>query len=126
MIICPDKATSTVPLQQPFHILRLSPTCSTTSRYFHLPPGYEDHTIMMNVCLDTANIHAINILTLDFRILQYFNSDWTSPHLQKLANVPEIPVTQLYKHMINTSEPAHSFTIKNDDEDTSFDIHRDY
>ena len=37
-IICPDKATYTVPLQQPFHILRLSPVCSTTSRHFHLPP----------------------------------------------------------------------------------------
>ena len=29
-IICPDKAP--IPLQQPFHILRLSPDCSATSR----------------------------------------------------------------------------------------------
>ena len=28
MIICPDKATSIVPLQQPFQILRLSPACN--------------------------------------------------------------------------------------------------
>ena len=35
-IICPDKATSTVHLQQPFHIWRLSPACSAISRYFHL------------------------------------------------------------------------------------------
>ena len=35
-IICPDKATSTVSLQQPFHILRLSPASSATSNYFHL------------------------------------------------------------------------------------------
>ena len=79
MIICPDKATSTVPLQQPFHILRLSPACSATSRYFHLPPLYEDHTIMMNVSLDTANINAINISTLDFRIWQHFSSNWIPP-----------------------------------------------
>ena len=39
-VICPDKATSTIPLQQPFHILRVSPACSATSRYFHLPPHY--------------------------------------------------------------------------------------
>ena len=74
---------------------------------------------MMNVSLDTVNIKAINISTLDFRIWQHFNSHWTSPHLQKLANVPEVPVTELYKHMINTSEPVHSFTIKDDDEDPS-------
>ena len=36
--ICPDKATSTVHLQQPFHILRLSPACSATSNYFHMLP----------------------------------------------------------------------------------------
>ena len=63
-IICPDKATSTVPLQQPFHILRLTPACIATSRYFHLPPHYEDHTIMINVSLDTANINTISISTL--------------------------------------------------------------
>ena len=37
-IICPDNATSTEPLEQPFYILRLSPGCSATCRYFHLPP----------------------------------------------------------------------------------------
>ena len=94
-IICPDKATSTVPLQQPFHILRLFPACSGTSRYFHLPLHYEDHTIVMNVSLDTANINAVNISSLDFRIWHDFNSNWTTPNLQKLANVPEVPVTQI-------------------------------
>ena len=62
-IICPDKATSTVYLQQPFHILRLSPACSTTSRYLHLPPHYENHSMVMNVSLYTDNINAINIST---------------------------------------------------------------
>ena len=132
-LICPDNTTSTVHLLQPFHIFRLSPACNTTSRYFHLHPHYEDHTIMMYVSLDTANINTINISILDFRIQQHFSSNWTPPHLQKLPNVSEMPVTQLYRDMINTSEPIHSFTIKDDDEDpsficslnTSWDIHRD-
>ena len=64
-IICPEKATSTVPFQQPFHILRLSPACSITSRYFHLSLHYEDHIMVVNVSLDTVNINAINISTLD-------------------------------------------------------------
>ena len=103
MIICPDKATSTVPLQQPLHILRLSPACSTTSRYFHLPPHYEDHSMVMNISFNTANINAINISTLDFKIWQHFRRNWTPPHIQKLAIIPEVPVTQLYRGMINNS-----------------------
>ena len=86
---------------------------------FSLPQHYEDHTLLMIVSLDTANINTINIPTLDFRIWQHFISNWTLPHLQKMANVPEVPATQLYRDMINTSEPNHLFTIKDDDEDPS-------
>ena len=134
-VICPDKATSTIYLQQPFHILRLSPACSATSRHFHLHTCYEDNSMVMNVSVDTSNINVSNISTLDFRIWQHFSSSWTPPYLQKLANVPEVPATQLYRDMINTSEPIHSFTIKDDDEDPSLiwiilkhpgDKHRDY
>ena len=35
--------------------------------YFHLPLHYKDHSTVMNTSLDTANINAINISTLDFR-----------------------------------------------------------
>ena len=83
-IICPDKATSTAPFQQPFHIFRLSPACSATSNYFYLPPHYEDHSMVMNIFLDTANINVINLSTLDFRIWQHFSRNWAQAHLQKL------------------------------------------
>ena len=119
MIISPDRATSTSTLQQPYHILKLSPSCSAMSRYFHLPPHYKDHTMMISVSLDTTNINAVNISTLDLRIWQHFNSYWTSHYPQKFANIPEVPVAQLYKHMIETSEPVHSFTITDDDKDLS-------
>ena len=59
----PRQATSTVHLQQAFHILRPSPACSATSIYFHLPPCYEDHSMVMTVSSDTANINAVNIST---------------------------------------------------------------
>ena len=78
-IIFLDKATGAVPLQQSFHILRLSPACSVTSRYFHLHPHYEDHSIVMNVSLDTANSHAVNISMLDFRIWKHLTAN--GPHL---------------------------------------------
>ena len=41
------------------------------------------------------------------------------PTCQKLANVPKVPVAQLYRDMINTSEPIHSFTIKDNDKGPS-------
>ena len=61
----------------------------------------------------------MNISNPDSRIRQHFNSNWTTPNLQKFPNVPEVPVTHFYKNMINTSEPVHSFTVKDDDEDPS-------
>ena len=118
-IIIPDKATSTVPPQQPFHILILSPAYSASSRYFHLPLCYEDHSMERNVSLDTANIKSINISNLDFSIWHHFSRNWTPFHLQKMASIPEVLVTQLCRYIINTSEPNHSFTIEDDDKEPS-------
>ena len=70
--IYPDKATSTIPLQQPIYILRLSAAFSATPKYFHLLAYYEDHSMIINVSLDTANIIAINISTLDCRKMATF------------------------------------------------------
>ena len=75
--------------------------------------------MVMNASLGTATINAINISTLAFRICQNFSRNWTQLQLQKLTNVPEVPITQLCRDMINASEPMHSFTIKDDDEDSS-------
>ena len=102
-IICPAKATSTLPLQQTFNILRLSPACSVTSRYFHLPQHYKDHTMMMNISWDTANSNAVYISTQDFRIWQHFNDNWTTSYMQKLTNVPEVSVT-----LVNQFTHLHS------------------
>ena len=48
-----------------------------------------------------------------------FSRNFTQPHLKKLTNVPEVPVTQLYKDMINVHEPVPLLTIKDDEEDSS-------
>ena len=68
--------------------------------------------MVTNVSLDTANINVINISTLYFRIQQHFSRNQTPSCLQKFANFPEVPVSQLYRDMINASERIHSFTIK--------------
>ena len=113
-MICLDKATSSSPLQQPFHILRLHPSWSATSRYFHLPPHYENHMITIHVSLNKVNSSAINISTPDFHIWQHFSSNWTTTHIQKLADIPEIQDIQLYKHMIGQCEPIVPFEINRD------------
>ena len=87
----------------------------------------------MNVSLETANINVIDISTQDFRILQHFSTNWIPTHLQKLANIPEVPVTLLYRGIINNSEPICLFTIKDnkdqslmDNPKASRDIQSDY
>ena len=83
-----------------------------------IPPHYEDDSLVMNVSLDTDNNNAIDISTLNLRIWHYLRKNWIKAHRQKWANVPEVSVIQLYRDMINTTEPIHSFPIKNDDEDS--------
>ena len=117
-IIFPDTATSTVPLWQPVHIQRLPLPAVLLLDIFTCPHIMRTH-LNDELSLDTENINKINISTLDIRIWQHFSSNYTPPYLKKLANVPEVPVTQLYRDMINTSEPVHCFTIKDDEEDPS-------
>ena len=70
----------------------------------------------MNLSLDTANINAINISTLDFRIWQYFSRNRTNPTCRSWQMFLKC---QLHSSTeINASEPIHSFTIKDDDEDS--------
>ena len=110
-MICTDKVTCSSLFQQPLYILKLPPAYRDTSRHFHLPPLYEDHTVTMHVSLDRVNLNTINISTLDFHIWQHFDSNWTTVHMQKMADVPEVPVAQLYKHMIGQNEPIPLFEI---------------
>ena len=75
--------------------------------------------MVMNISLNTADIIAINISTLDFRICQLLSRNWTKPHLQKLRNVPEVPVSQLYGDMTMPVNQFTHFPFKDDVEDLS-------
>ena len=46
-----------------------------------------------------------------------FSNNGTPPHLQKLANVAEVPVTQLYRDITNAIESILSFKIEHVDKD---------
>ena len=70
-LICPEKPMETIPIRQLLHVLKLPMACSATSANFYLPPRYETPISNINVSLDMANIQAVNITALHFRIWQH-------------------------------------------------------
>ena len=118
-IICPIKAMSTVPLQQPFHTLKLSPACSATARYFHLPLHYEDQ---LQWWMHLWILQILMQLTSQPLILGYGNISTVTGHHPTCRN--GLMYLKFQSHSstniwFNTSEPVHSFTIKDDDKDPS-------
>ena len=71
----------------------------------------------IHASLNQANLNAFNFSTPGFHIWQHFGSNWTIAYVQKLADVPEIQITQIYKHMIGQSEPILLFEINRDTEE---------
>ena len=100
--------TTFITVRKPIHILWLQPACRATLMHFHLPPQHEHPPLAVNVSLDMANINIINMPSLDFHIWQHLEKHQNE--LQHLANIPSVPVNQLYKHMINGIQPITPFT----------------
>ena len=75
MLICPEKATVTITMRKPAHILRLPMACSATSPNFYLPSRYQTSNLDVNVSLNMANLHMINISSLDFYIWQHLRDN---------------------------------------------------
>ena len=60
-LICPEKPMATIPIQKPIHILKLHTACSANSSNFYLPPRYGMPTLDVNISLNMANLHMLNI-----------------------------------------------------------------
>ena len=86
-------------MKKPIHVLQLPTACNVTSPNFHLPPWYETTSLELNISLDMANIHMINISSLDFCIWPHLEKHWNESQLQHLASIPLVPVGQHYSHM---------------------------
>ena len=76
---------------------------------FHLPPRYESHDVSINILLNTANLNVVNISALEFRIWQHLEVHWNRTSLQHLANIPSVPLDELYKQMIISNRPMNPF-----------------
>ena len=111
-LICPVKTMETIPIQKPIHILKLPMACSVTSSNFHLPPTYETPTLDVNISLNMANLHMINISAQDFHIWQHLGSNRSDMQLQHLTTIPLIPVHKIYQHLLNNTMPIIPFNTK--------------
>ena len=100
-LICPEKPMATILIQKPLHILKLPMACSATSPNFYLPPRYETLTLDVNISLNMANLHMINISAQDFCIWQHLGSNRSDIQLQHLTTIPSIPIHKVYQHLLN-------------------------
>ena len=99
----------TISIQKPICILKLPMACSATSPNFYLPPRYETLNLDVNISLNMANHHMINILAQDFHIWKHFGSNRSDMQLQHLTTIPLIPVHKIYQHLLNNTLPIIPF-----------------
>ena len=111
ILICPEKAMETIIIQKPVHILKLSMACSAPSPNFYLPPRYEIPNLDVNISLNMANLHMINILAQDFCIWKHLGNNRSDVQLQHLTIIPLIPVHKIYQHQFNNTLPIMPFDM---------------
>ena len=108
----------TIIIQKPVHILKLPTACSATSPNFYLPPRYETPTLDVNISLNMANLHMINISAQDFHIWKHLGNNRSDVQLQHLTTIPLIPVHKIYQHLLNNTLPIMPFGM--DKESTEY------
>ena len=108
-LICLEKPMATIPIQKPIHILKLPMVCSTTSSNLHLPPRYETPTLDINISLNMANLHMMNISAQNFPIWHHLGSSRSDVQLQHLTTIPQFPYTRIYQHLLNSTIPVMPF-----------------
>ena len=64
-----------------------------------------------HVSLKRAHLRSFNISSPNSCIWQHIGSDWSTTHIQNLANVLDIPITQFYSHLIGQSRPILPFVM---------------
>ena len=110
-----EKPMETMPIQKPIHILKLPMACSATSSNFYLPPRYETPTLGVNISLNMANLHMLNISAQNFHIWQHLGSNRSDMQLQHLTTIPFNLVHKIYQHLLNSTIPVNTESAGNTD-----------
>ena len=66
----------------------------------------------------------MNISSPEFRVWQHLKDHWNKTQLQKLADIPVVPVAHLYQHMINNNGHIIPFTLRDESIDDTASIWR--
>ena len=117
-LICPGETMIFIKVKKPVHVLQLPTACCATSPHFHLPPRYETTYSEVNISLDMANLHMINISSLDLCIQQHLEKHQNESQLQHLASIPSVPIGQLYSHMAKGIQHITPFSPEESTGDT--------
>ena len=120
MLICLRKATAFITIRKPVHILRIPTACSTTSSNFHIPPRYQTSNLDVNVSLNMANPHMVNVSALDFHVWQHLKDNRSETQPQHLTTIPSILVNKIYQYIINGTQhimPFHTTDESTEDTD---------
>ena len=121
-LICPEKATETITIRKPVHILRIPMACSAISPNFYLPPRYQTSNLDVNISLNMANLHMVNISALDFCVWQHLRDNRSETQLQHLTTIPSIPVHKIYQHMINSTQDIMPFNTTDESTEDRFNL----
>ena len=81
-LICPGETTKFIKVRKLIYVLQPPTACSATSPHFHLPQQYETTSLEVSRSLDIANLHMINISSLDFHIWQHLEKHQNESQLQ--------------------------------------------
>ena len=98
-----------------YDYLQLAVLHHPISIYHH---GMKLHLQWVNISLDMANLHMINISSLDFHIWQHLEKHQNESQLQCLASIPSVPVGQLYSHMAKGIQHITPFSAEESTGDT--------
>ena len=109
-LICPGETMKFIKVKKPIHVLWLPTACSATSPHFCLPPWYETTSSEVNISLDMANLHMINISSLNFHIWQHLEKNQNESQLQHLASIPSAQIGQLCSHMAKSIQHITPFS----------------
>ena len=82
-------------------------------------PRYETPILDVNVSLNMANLHMINISAQHFCIWQHLGSNKSDMQLQHLTTIPSIPVHKVYQHLLNSTMPIVPFNTESSEDTDS-------
>ena len=77
---------------------------------YHL--GMKLPTLDVNMSLNVANLHMLNISAQNVHIWQHLGSNRSDMQLQHLTTTPSIPVHKIYQHLLNSTMSVVPFNTE--------------